>query len=373
MNSNMTNHRPNSYGFGLPSLIASVVILVIVLIAAWCAFDIVKIEGHQTGVMETWTGGVYSNTYAPRTYVCFPGEHLKPYDVQRQTLSIDNYTVPSLDQQPMHINATIQWQLRPETLVAFHKNVHGKVDETLLIPMMHRIIKDCATSKKAIDAYAGEGLVKLQAEINKAAQVNEELASYCRVDNFVITRLDLEPEFLSEIKGRQVATQKQLRAVEEEKAANAQALVAKALAQADLNKQVVEAERDKQVAVLKAEAQKQKTVLDAEASKQQQVLAAQAESEKLSLTAEGQLQSDLKKAKGIQALGSAEAEATKLKLSAYSVPGADAFVKVEVAKQLGTAYSGIKGYIPERMGLNVMSENFDKGVSLLLNPTPAAK
>lgn len=75
---------------------------------------------------------------------------------------------------------------------------------------------------------------------------------------------------------RQVAMMREQRAVQEEKAAQAEALKAKAVAQADLNKAVVEAERDKQVAVLKAEAENEKVILQAEAEKQKVVLAAEA-------------------------------------------------------------------------------------------------
>jgi len=62
-------------------------------------------------------------------------------------------------------------------------------------------------------------------------------------------------------------------------------------------------------------------VVDSEAKKQREVLAAQAEQEVSALRAEA-----------IVAVGRAEAEAKKLALSAWAVPGANNFVKIEVSR-----------------------------------------
>ena len=51
-------------------------------------------------------------------------------------------------------------------------------------------------------------------------------------------------------------------------------------------------------------------------------------------------------------------------LKAWAVPGADAFVKVEISKNLGAAFGGIKGYLPEKMTINTFTDNFMKGLDV---------
>ena len=173
------------------------------------------------------------------------------------------------------------------------------------------------------------------------------------VENFVIEHIALDPKYIDEIKGKQIATQKSLRAVEEQKAAEAQALVAKSLAQADFNTKVVEAERQKKETIIRAEGEKEKAITQATAEQQ-----------KLILEAEGTKTSQIAIAEGVIAMGKATAEAQKLKLSAYAVPGAEAFTRIEISKNMATAFSGIKGYLPNDMKINVLAENFAKALDM---------
>jgi regulator of protease activity HflC (stomatin/prohibitin superfamily) len=240
------------------------------------------------------------------------------------------------------------------------------------------VVKNEATIISAIDAFSGDGLVKLQMDIMRdLINPNGELRKRgIIVENFTIQHIDLDEKYIGEIRARQVATQQKLRADEETKAAQATALKAQAEAKADYNKRVVEAERDKQVGILKAEENAQKQILAAKAGAEQITLAAEADKRRTILTAEGEKEAGLLSAQAIEALGKARAEARKLELSAYAVPGADAFVKVEVAKQIAIAYGNIKGYLPSQMSVTLLTDNFNKSVDALTGnvvvpvPTP---
>jgi uncharacterized membrane protein YqiK len=147
--------------------------------------------------------------------------------------------------------------------------------------------------------------------------------------------------------------------MEQTTAAEAAAEKAKAEARANYEKMVVEADRDKQVGILSAEKEAEQQVLAAEAAKKKTVLAAEAEKDA------GEL-----RAQAILAIGNAEAEATKQKMLAYSSPGSESFVRMEIAKSLGTAYQNISGYLPSDMNIMLLSDKYQGAINLLANPAP---
>jgi regulator of protease activity HflC (stomatin/prohibitin superfamily) len=262
-------------------------------------------------------------------------------------------------------------------IVEIHKKLRTDIREKLLRPQVMLIVKNEATIISAIDAFSGDGLVKLQMDVMKdLINPNGELRKRgVIVENFTIQHIDLDEKYIGEIRARQVATQQKLRADEETKAAQATALKAQAEAKADYNRRVVEAERDKQVGILKAEENAQKQILAAKAGAEQITLAAEADKKKTVLTAEGEKEAGLLSAQAIEALGKARAEAKKLELSAYAVPGADAFVKIEVAKQIASAYGNIRGFLPSDMKVNLLTTSFIESVEKLMGApkVPAAK
>jgi regulator of protease activity HflC (stomatin/prohibitin superfamily) len=338
-------------------------------------FDTAKVRGNQVGVKEGWWTGVSNDPLGPGTYFIWPWEKVQVYDAGNQVFVMndrtpqqgeknkgrdtDSYLVQSSDSQDMHLNLMVQWRIDPAHVVNLHKMVGpDNIEERILRPTMLRVVKDAATVKKALDVYSGAGLVSLQSEIEKALNdpKGELRERGIIIDSFVIEHIKLDPEYVKEITARQVAVMKELRAAQEEKAALAMSLKAKAEARADYEKQVVEAERDAKVKVTAAEAAAQQQVLAAEAEKKKTVLAAEAEKES------GEL-----KAAAILAVGKATAESEKLKLSAYSAPGAELFTKIEVAKSLGVAYSGIKGYLPESMNIFTLGNNYQQALENVLS------
>lgn len=362
------------------SLIATGVIVLALVLASVFVVDIETIEGNEIGVKETWSGGVLPDPLQPKTYILIPGftQKIFKYDLSSQVFVMndqamdtygegrrrDSYLVQSSEGQDMRISLNIRWRRDPAHVVELHKTVRENVEEKILRPELMRVVKDQATTRTALEAYAGDGLVQLQSSISQALMSSDsELRKRgVIVENFVIEHIGLDPSYVEQIKARQVAVQSRLRAIEETKAAEAKAEQAKAEAQAAYERAVVDARRDKEVGVLAAQKRAEQQVLDAEAAAKRVELAAEADKTRNVLAAQGEQEAALLRAQAIEALGEAEAEATRLKLSAYSAEGSEAFVRIEVAKSMSSAFQNIDGYLPQDMTVNLLSESFLKAV-----------
>ncbi len=365
------------------NLVIAAISVVFLFLLGWAILDISTVEGNQIGVKETWSDGVIDEPFHPKTYILFPGftQEIFTYDLSSQVYVMndlpssvefaqgrerDSYLVQSREGQDMHISMNVRWRLDPKHIIDLHKTVREDFEEKLIRPVLMRVVKDEATTFEAIKAYSGQGLVDLQTSILKrlvgAPDNPSELANRgIIVENFVIEGIRLDDEYIGQIKARQVAVQKELRANQEQQAALAEAEKVKAEALADKNRQVVAAERDKEVGILAAEKSARVMVVDAEAKKEREVLAAEAEKEASVLRAEA-----------IVAIGEAEAKAKKLALSAWSVEGADNFVRIEVADRIARAFGNIDGYIPESMDISVLSKTFADSVDSVMVGMPAS-
>lgn len=381
-------NKPNDVRFMVKMGVILVIVLAVV-IASFVMFDVETVGGHEVAVMETWNDGVKTEPYTPKTYFLFINEKLYKYDTSTQVFVMndlssvdesqkkghtkditkgrekDAYLVQSAEGQDMHISLNVQWRIDPKKVVDIHKTVRHDVEEKLIRPVVMRIIKDQATKRTAIEAYSGQGLVNLQIDIQKnlMEKAGELSDRGIIIENFVIEGIRLDPKYISEITEKQVAIQRKLKADEQTKAAQAEALRAEAEAQSDLKKQVVAAERDKQVGILSAEKSARQAVLAAEADKQKVVLQAEAEKEKLVLTATGSKDAELLRAQGILAVGKASAEAQKLQYTAYETPGAKLFVTTKVAESVATAHQNVKGYLPQNMNIYTLGSNFVDAVT----------
>lgn len=365
-------------------LIVAGIILVALVAASIFAVEITTVEGNQIGVKETWDGGVLADPLQPKTYVLFPGftQKVFKYDLSSQVFVMndaamdtygegrkrDSYLVQSSEGQDMRISLNIRWRRDPEHIVNLHKTVRENVEEKILRPELMRVVKDQATTRTALNAYSGEGLVQLQSDISNALMSPDaELRKRgVIVENFVIEHIGLDPAYVEQIKARQVAVQERLRAIEETRAAEARADRAKAEAQAAYEKAVVDAKRDKEVGILSAQKLAEQQVLDAEAAAKRVEFAAEADKNRNVLAAQGEQEAALLRAQAIEALGKAEAEATRLKLSAYSAEGSEAFVRIEVAKSMSTAFQNIDGYLPQDMTVNLLSDSFLRAVEAVV-------
>jgi len=365
-------------------LAISGVIGVGVLLGVVALVDLETVAGSEVGVKETWSG-VDPNPLPPGTYSRNRiTTNIYRYDMTSRVFVMndtpptaresghgrdyDAYLVQSQDQQDMHINLSVRWRFDQPSIVNVHKNYHAHMDaadpniieERLLRNTVQLVVKNHATKMKATDAYSGEGLVKLQTEIEQdLASPDSELRKQgIIVENFVIEKIGLDPKYAEEIKARQIAQQKKLRADEETKAAEADALRVRAVAQADLNKAVVEAERDKQVAKLKAEQEAAAKLTAAEAQKQQTILAAQAEAERLKIASEAEKAAAENRASAVLAEGRAKAEAQKLLYAAYEGIGGQTFAQIEISRNMGSAFQNFNGFLPQNMSFTSLSGDF---------------
>jgi regulator of protease activity HflC (stomatin/prohibitin superfamily) len=340
--------------------------------------DIHVVRGNELGIKETWYSGIIDEPLPAKTYVLFPGFSQRVYnyymgpqnfvmndkDMSKETASAeglerDAYVVQSADQQDIHISLNVTWRLNPAKLAQIHRTFRENITDVVLRPNLLRVVKNQATLLKAVEAYSGEGLVKLQKDIELDLQKEDGdlFKNGILIENFVIEGITLDPEYTKEIKARQVAMQREQRAAQEEKAAMAESLKARAEAQKDYETSLVKAKTEKETGILEAEKQAEMLVLKAEADKKQKVLEAEATKET------GEL-----KAASILALGQAEAESKKLMLSAYAVPGSESFVQIEVSKNMADAFKNIQGYLPSDMKVNILSESFMKSVQSLMAP-----
>ncbi len=370
----------------------SAVLLVVILVAGSITVHIEPVSGNEMGILETWGGGVADEPLLPKTYVYVPGflYEVFLYDMSSQVYVMndlpgsqefaqgrekDSYPVQSAEGQDMHISMNLRWRLDPVHLVQIHKTVRRDFEEKLIRPVLMRVVKDEATICSAIEAYSGIGLVELQKRIEARLVSDEEDMSQrgIIVENFVIEGIRLDPDYIKEIKGRQVAVQKELRAKQEEQAALAEAQKAKAEAQADYERQVVAAERDKKVFVLAAEQNAEKEVIAANAAAKKLVVAAEAQKQEQVLIAEGKREASENEAAAIMALGKANADAKKLELSAWAVEGAENYVTIEIAKSMAEAFGNIDGYLPQDMNITVLGDTFRNAIdSLMRRGAPVA-
>lgn len=401
--------RSNRGSLTVGGLIA-IVVLVATVIFAFAFVKVRTVEANEEAVVQTWSG-IEPVTRTQGTYFLVPGwsHSLYAYDMGIHVYVMndkdgreevgegrkgDAYVVQSKDQQDMRISLRVQWQRRSNaSLIALHRKAPTGVEEKLLRPAVQNVVKNEATLRTALDAYSGEGLVKLQGDILKGLQAHGELNEYVEVKGFVIEHIGLNPEYTKEIVARQVAIQERLKNVEQTRAAESAAEKAKALAQADYEKVLVEARRDKEKAILEQQAVSEKAIIAAKATAENTVVTQKAESEKVVIAAKADAErvtvqakaeaarniaiSDAQKlaeqnrAVGIKAVGEATADANKLLLSSYAVPGSDLYTRIQVAGSLATSFAGVKGYLPQGVTYNTVASSFDQAVSLLVAPAAA--
>lgn len=386
--------RNEDYGFPIWKVLGIAVIVVLGIIALTVARP-VTIRGNQLGVKETVWNGVSNTVMTPGTYIIYPMfEAVYRYDMTPKVFSMGQvgsvngnrihdgadfpeHKTTSSDNQNMEMALKVQWAFDPATLVKMHKLYHASIDtegegeaiieNKVLLPRVISTINTNATSFKAIEAYSGEGFIRLQERIRTGLTSDQSIKDAgSTIMNVTIDTIKLDDKYIGEINARQLAEMKTLRAKQEEIAAEAQSKVAKAVAQSDYEKQVVEAERKKQVDILESEAKKQQTINEATAQAERVRLNAEAQAAQVVVAAEAEQKAGVLKAQAILALGQAEAEATKLKMSAYNTAGSQQFVTIEVAKSMADSFKGIQGYIPQGMTMNTLSGNFIDGLRTVL-------
>jgi regulator of protease activity HflC (stomatin/prohibitin superfamily) len=393
----------NNRGLTVAGLLA-IVAIVGVLFSAIFLVKIRTVDGNEIGVLETWSDGVVNEPLTPKTYVFFPGfnKSVYTYTTSGQVFAMndkddaqepfahgrrsDVLVVNSLDNQQVRFHITLTWRIDPTHVVSLHKNYRDNIEERLIRPEIVNEVGIRATLQNAIDLYSGPKLNALRELVNaELRNPNGKLAqSGVIVDRFVIEKPKLNPDYEKVIESRQLAIATESQAREQQKANVAIAEAAKAAALKGQYEAVVAAETSKQRGILEQEAISQKAIIEAAANAKNTIVEQNAASEKIVLAAtaeakrniaisEAQKQAEINRAVGIKAVGEATAEANKLLLSSFSVPGSDLYTRIQVAKSLGESFQNVRGYLPANVSYNLVAENFDKGVSLMLPAAAPAK
>lgn len=327
------------------------------------------VEGNERLVTQDWKNGLSEETVGPGTYFYVPFKTtIYKYNVGTEkfimgkkelysgtgsdTVNFPAYTITtggSGKEQPASFSVTLQYHLDPRKLVQLHKEAQAKYEDLVIKPSLTRIISDLATTQTVLNFYSGEGRVSLQRNIEKAIAQHPALEPVgIVVDTFVIDEIELDKEYVAEITGRQLASQKKLRAIEETLAAEEDAKRVQAVAGADKLKKVVEAEASKETRIKAAEAQAQETRLAAEASRFQKE----------------------QDAKGLLAQGYATAEvAEKSRNAKYAgEPGARAAqVEMAIARVEMFKNMAINGVIPEKTLMTIINGT---NVTPVINAAP---
>lgn len=386
----------NNRGLSVGGLLA-IVAIVGVLVGSLLLVKIRTVAGNEIGVLETWSDGVSNEPLTPKTYVFLPGFNKSVYtyttsgsvfvmndkeDRQEpfaQGRRADVLVVNSLDNQQVKFHITLTWRIDPAHVVSLHKNYRDNIEERLIRPEVVNEVGIRATLQNAIDLYSGPKLNDLRETVTKELRrADGKLAqSGVIVDRFVIEKPKLNPEYEKVIEARQLAIATESQAREQQKANVAIAEAAKAAALKLQYEEVVKAETAKQRSILEQEATSGKAIIEAAANAKNVIVTQNAESEKIIIAAkaeaarnvaisEAQKQAELNRAVAIEAVGKSTAEANRLLLSSYSVPGSDLYTRIQVASSLSASFANVKGYLPQGVTYNTVAETFDKGVSLLV-------
>lgn len=399
-----TNQRglisnPTSGQLKLGTLVA-VILLGIITIFSFAALKIETVAGNQLGVLETYDG-VSTKVYQPGTYFWFPNGfgkrmHAQPASGQVFAMTdktetnavdgrpVDPLKVNTLDNQQMTFNIHVTWHRDPVQLVELYKHYNDNVEEKLLRPEIANEISRRATLQNAIDLYSGPKLNELRdtvtAELRSAT--GKLATSGIVVDRVVIDRPSLNKDYEDLIEKRQLAIATESMAKEQKAANLALAEAGRTAALKEQYEKVVAADTAKQVAILQQDALAQQSIIQTaanaknvvaqqEADSQKVVLASKAEAARNVAISEAQKQAEVNRAVGIKAVGEAAADANKLLLASYSVPGSDNYTRIQVADHLAAAYQGVR-YYPASMSMSVIASEFSKGLNVLAPSSGAA-
>ena len=394
--------KRNSGFVGENLLVALAAILLIGILGFFIVFKFETVQPHELAVVETWDG-LKPEPVGPGTYMVkrfFVDYKPKSMGGQLFTMNdlstkeepvgegrrFDKLEVKSKDNQEVLFSLSLAWHRDPAELVHQHKLYPKDIEELLIRPQLVSAFVTKATTLDALVMYSGPEFNDLRQSVEKALQAKDGALQQAGV---VVDLLTLEKPtipnkaYVDAIEGRQLAVIQKSQAEAQQSANTALAAAAQAKAQIALNETVVNAQAAKEKALLEQQAISEKAIIAANADAKNAVTTQTAESASAVIkanaaataalaTSEAAKQVGLNEAIVILAKGKSEAEAKKLALQAFDVKGADGFVKVEVAKSFGVAFSNVKGYLPSDAKYNIMAENFTKGVSLLVGGDAAA-
>jgi len=342
----------------LVGIVCAIVLCCVLLFGGFFAF--VSLKGNEVAVVQNWQGVkneiLVSGMHFYNNFI----DDVFVYDIGTQKITFDEMNTKSVDYNPdaeyprilmdigenggqkVTVGMSVNYHLNPAKIVTLHKQGIGKTYESVVLKReIIDVVNEIARPRNALEIYSGSGFVKFKMDVEKALESNPVLKDRgLEIENTIIYKIHLDPQYENEIAQKQIAQQQALRKQEETKAAQEEAK--KIFAQ---GQSVVEKARQE------AEASKVSQITNAEANARQEVLKAEAEKAKRVLEAEGNRDANLANASGVLALGKAEAEVATLKRDAlYAGESGSRKASVEIA---GLQAEKLKGMLN---GCSVISE-----------------
>lgn len=325
--------------FTLGKLIFAGIAILVTLFILTRFIAVIKLEGNQIGVVQDWSG--------VKEQVMLPGTHfynnffndIYSYDIGTQKITFDQkdqnpeseYPRILLDigengGQKAWIAMSVNYHVSADKIVTLHKQGIGKTYESVVLKReIIDVVNEIARPRNALSIYSGEGFVKFKNDIEDSLKTNHVLKDRgLEVENIIIYKVYLDPQYEQEIAGKQIAIQQKLRKVEETLAAQEEAKRIFAMSQAEVEKARQEAEAAKIREVTNAEAQAKKVILAAEAERD----------------------SNLARASGELAVGKARAEVKKLEsISLYEGEAGERRANVDIKRAQAETMKELTGHI----------------------------
>lgn len=223
------------------------------------------------------------------------------YDTRAKQFDIIDMPANTADGQPILIDFSVEVSLKGENLPELHDKVGRDYYNQIIYPKLRSSLRNEAAKVRSDDIYTGKGRLVIQKNLQEIMQAKlDEIGIIILVNlrDIQFTNRD----FVATLEAKAIAGQQ-----EEIKRREAAAAEQEAIRVANI-----------------AEGQKQKRIKEAEAG-----------AEELRQQGIGQRAQKEENAKGILAVGQAEAEVTRLKNEAMDGPGGDKIVSIAWAENLG--------------------------------------
>lgn len=290
--------------FGIRPRIAALSSLVAIFVLYLVA-GLTTVKPGEVGILVKMLGtdrGMQEETLATGTHWVEPFLYdAITYDTRARQEDIPDVPSTTQDGQPINVDVSLEVSLIDSNVPHLHENIGPDYFERVILPAARSAIRNSTTSQSSDQIYTDKGRLIVQNDIEKVLRSRYE-------SNGIHVRVNLRD--ISFLNKDFVDTLEQ-----------------KAKAQQNVSIQ----ERNALAAVNTAK----KLENEAEGEKQKRIKAAEAEKMEAKLRGEGVRLQKEEEAKGILAIGQAEAEALRLKNEAMRAAGAEHLVAMEWAKNLG--------------------------------------
>lgn len=280
-------------------------LLIVGIVGLYGIAGINVVDPGEVGVVVKYYGenkGMQDYTFDSGLYWREPFKYdVILYDVKSKQYELKDVRAGTKDGQPISVDVSFEIALSDSGVPNLHETVGKNYFDEVVYPAARATIRTATSNQLSDEVYTGDGRTKIQEELNEKLQ----------------TRL----------KSRGIRIQANLRDISFQNADFVATLERKA--KADQEEEI----QRRLAAAAREEAQKVKATAEGERYKREQ--AAQANAYELQKEGEGQRQKQEEIAKGILAVGLAEAEVTKEKRAALAGPGGQEMVAIAWAENLG--------------------------------------